>query len=293
MSAPLRLLDCFSGIGGFSYAAERLVGGFTTTQFIEIDPYCRRVLHRHWPGVPIHDDVCTFTAAPATYDVLTAGFPCQDLSSAGKQEGLAGKRSGLFYEVIRLARELHPRFVVFENVANLVSHQNGETFQEVLYQIARAGFDAEWAVVSARDVGACHLRKRVWIVAYAKSEQRDELRPEHASQAPEPEPGNGDCSDAAHADNAGPQGRRPQCELGASGLQEQVVWRSCNRLSSDWRSYLSEPVLCRGDDGLSNRVDRLRALGNAVVPHAAAIPLQRVLELATTPPPTEITHCTP
>lgn len=242
--SDLRLLDLFSGIGGFSYAAETLVGGFKTVQFVEIDTFCQKVLQKHWPLVPIHSDVCTFTAEPGSVDVITAGFPCQDISSAGKQGGLAAPRSGLFYEVIRLARELRPQFVVLENVANLVSHGNGETFQEVLFQIARAGFDAEWAVVSAQDVGACHLRKRIWIVA--------------------------------HTNNEGSQGQRPQRELGAGSSEKSSPWRGSHRLSGDWRSYLSQPVLCRGDDGLQGRVDRLKALGNSVVPQVAAIPMRRV-----------------
>ena len=244
----LRVLDCFSGIGGFTLAADRL-GGFETTQFVELGSFCTKVLQKQWPEVPIHGDIRTFTGSVGQFDVITAGFPCQDLSSAVKQAGLEGERSGLFYEVIRLARELQPRFVVFENVANLVSHQDGETFQEVLFQIARAGFDAEWAVVSARDVGACHLRKRVWIVA--------------------------------DADDEGLQGREP------AGVREHTAewtaWQGnpsgCG-LSADWRGYVSEPVLCRGDDGLSGRVDRLKALGNAVVPQAAMVPLRRVLQLA-------------
>ena len=243
----LRLLDCFSGIGGFSLAA-RWVGGFQTVQFVELDPFCQQVLRKHWPQVPIHDDIRSFTAEPGSVDVITAGFPCQDLSSAGKQQGLSAERSGLFYEVIRLARELRPQFVVFENVANLVSHGGGETFQEVLFQIALAGFDAEWAVVSAQDVGACHLRKRVWIVAYAH--------------------------------HSGPQGLGAECELGLDSGEESPPWSGGRRLCSDWRSYLSEPVLCRGDDGLLGRVDRLKALGNAVVPQVAMIPLQRVKALA-------------
>ena len=121
----LRLLDCFSGIGGFSLAAS-WVGGFQTVGFVEIDPYCQRILRKHWPEVPVHDDIRGYSAEPGSVDVITAGFPCQDLSSAGKQEGLSGERSGLFYEVIRLARELRPQFIVFENVANLVSHSGGQ-----------------------------------------------------------------------------------------------------------------------------------------------------------------------
>jgi DNA (cytosine-5)-methyltransferase 1 len=247
---PLRTLDLFSGIGGFSYAAEKLVGGFKTTAFVECEPFCQRVLAKHWPHVPLHNDVRTFQAAESSFDVITAGFPCQDISVAGKQAGLDGARSGLFYEVIRLAREIRPQFLVLENVANLVSHQNGETFQEVLFQIARAGFDAEWAVVSARDVGACHIRKRIWVVAYT-SEQ--------------------------HLQRCWTEG---QPVLSVPSGQKRALWSSQGvMLSPDWRSYASEPVLCRGDARLSNRVHRLGVLGNAVVPQAAAIPLGRVKQL--------------
>jgi DNA (cytosine-5)-methyltransferase 1 len=276
----LRILDLFSGIGGFSYAAEQLVGGFKTVQFVECNPFCQRVLSTHWPAVPIYPDVTNYTASVGSCDVITAGFPCQDLSSAGKQAGLRGERSGLFYEVIRLARELQPRFVVFENVANLVSHKDGETFQEVLFQIARAGFDAEWAVISARDVGACHLRKRVWIVAYAASECGDDVRLEDAGEASESELGNSGCKDVADADDKGSQGWEPAevCEHTAEWTAWQGNPPGCG-LSADWRGYVSEPVLCRGNDGLSGRMDRLKALGNAVVPHCAAIPLQRVIQL--------------
>ena len=136
----LKVLDLFSGIGGFSYAAERIVGGYKTTQFVEIDAYCQKVLHKNFPNTPIHDDIKTFTAKPGQFDVFTIGFPCQDLSVAGRQKGIGeGTRSGLFYESIRLLREVRPRFALFENVRNLLSHEKGETFQEILFQIAKSG----------------------------------------------------------------------------------------------------------------------------------------------------------
>ena len=163
----MKILDLFAGIGGFSYAAHKLVGGFTTTQFVEIDPYCQSVLRKNFPNIPIHDDIKTFTGKPGQFQVITAGFPCQDLSVAGKQRGIGkGTRSGLFYEIIRLLGEIQPEFVLFENVRNLLSHEDGTTFQEVLFQIAKAGYDAEWSVISAKDMGACHLRQRLWILAY-------------------------------------------------------------------------------------------------------------------------------
>ena len=162
----LKLLDLFSGIGGFSYAAEKIVGGYKTTQFVEIDSYCQSVLRKNFPNTPIHDDIKTFSAKPGQFDVFTIGFPCQDLSVAGRQRGINDEtRSGLFYESIRLLREVRPRFALFENVRNLLSHKKGETFQEVLFQIAKAGYDAEWSIISAKDLGACHLRERLWIFA--------------------------------------------------------------------------------------------------------------------------------
>ena len=176
--SKLKILDLFSGIGGFSYAGEKIVGGFETTQFVEVDPYCQSVLRKNFPNVPIHDDIRTFTAKPRQFDVFTIGFPCQDLSVAGRQRGINDEtRSGLFYESIRLLREVRPRFALFENVRNLLSHEKGETFQEILFQIAKSGYHAEWSVISAKDMGACHLRKRLWIIAYSNDygQQRGEF----------------------------------------------------------------------------------------------------------------------
>lgn len=262
-SAPssLSILDLFSGIGGFSYAAEQLVGGFHTVAFCDTDKACHKVLAKHWPATPIFPDIRELTAAdikplcPNGLSLVTAGFPCQDLSVAGKQAGYDGERSVLFYEIIRLARELRPKFLLLENVRNLLSHQNGETFQETLFQIAKAGYDAEWAVIPASDVGACHRRERIWIVAYAKdmfgngglSEQRGQLEGITLSKPR-------DCDWTGNSPSA--------------------------MLSPEWTRYVSKPVLCRGDDGLSGRVDRLKQLGNSIVPQVAAIPLQRIKDLA-------------
>ena len=115
MIEPLKILDTFAGIGGFSYAAHELVGGFETTQFVEIDPFCQKVLKKHFPNVPCHDDIKTFTAYPGQYDVITGGFPCQDISVAGGREGITEKsRSGLFYELMRVIRLVRPKFVIMD-----------------------------------------------------------------------------------------------------------------------------------------------------------------------------------
>ena len=378
----MKLLDAFAGIGGFSYAAERLVGGFETKQFIEIDEYCQSVLRKNFPNTPIHDDIRTFKAEQGEYDVLSAGFPCQDLSVAGSQKGIGeGTRSGLFYEVVRLIRDIRPKFVLLENVRNLLSHQGGETFQEVLFQIAKAGYDAEWSVVSAADMGACHKRERIWIIAYPnKSEgwQRGVFKDisnegwgtsEDRRESIQSEDGetctnnfrqssrvitnsestgtridqprlrrqserrcmqtdrntNKETSSITNSDNDGSStstrlrfnvetdsssqkrenqiseskgssesrgsgtvqqitetsdtnGERLEGEVGTR-IPRSVRWETTptsRRLNPNWSEYASEPVLRRGDDGLSNRIPRIKALGNSIVPACAAVPLQRI-----------------
>jgi DNA (cytosine-5)-methyltransferase 1 len=307
----LRVLDLFSGIGGFSLAA-RWLGGFETVQFVERDPFCQRILHKHWPTIPIHDDICTFQPEPESADVVCGGFPCQDISIAGKQAGIRkGTRSGLFYELMRVVRLVGPQYVVLENVANITS--NG--LDTVLGTLAEAGFDAEWACIPAADVGACHRRDRWWCVAYASGTGpqdrkqawigkdaaqggtglvsiirrsladaadatggRDSRSDQHAGQQIQSERmGESGVFNTPHPHHQRQQERQPAA---ITGRERRPCWGDApRRLNPDWRSYLSEPVLCRGDDGLSNLVDRLRALGNAVVPQVAAIPLARVLDL--------------
>jgi DNA (cytosine-5)-methyltransferase 1 len=268
----LRMIDTFSGIGGFSLAA-RWLGGIETVQFVEREPYCHRILAKHWPTVPIHDDICTFNPAPRSADIVCGGFPCQDISTAGKQAGIKqGTRSGLFYELMRVICVVRPRYVVLENVSAILA--NG--LDTVLGELAEAGFDCEWACIPASAVGACHQRNRWWLVAYAPqllSDGGSSEQPEHIGQSSR--------SKLSMAQS----GNSHSESLSASNTSSERLERrwACgsiaNRLSPDWRSYLSKPVLCRGDDGLSNRVDRLKALGNAVVPQVAMIPLARVLRL--------------
>jgi len=276
----LKVLDLFSGIGGFSYAAERLVGGFETTQFVEIDTYCQRVLHKNFPNVPIHHDITEFNATEGQFDVITAGFPCQDLSIAGRQDGIGeGTRSGLFFEVLRLARQIQPKFILFENVRNLISHKDGETFQQILQEITKAGFDVEWSVVSAKDVGACHLRERLWFIAYPSRVNED--RTESPIQAGR-DTATSSTTDATNTDCEGLQGQRTEHQLRESSEEETPCWSTQpHTLEPDWRGYVSQPTICRGDDGFSNRMDRLKCLGNSIVPQAAAIPLARIKQLHT------------
>jgi DNA (cytosine-5)-methyltransferase 1 len=167
----LRVLDLFSGIGGFSLGLER-TGGFETVAFCEIEPFCQRVLAKHWPGVPIYDDVRELTGARLAadgiaVDVICGGFPCQDLSVDGQGAGLAGSRSGLWYEYARLVGELRPRFIVVENVAELLNRG----FGEVLGSLAALGYDAEWNCIRASRFGLPHHRDRLWLIAYPDGER--------------------------------------------------------------------------------------------------------------------------
>lgn len=162
----MRVLDLFSGIGGFSLGLER--AGMTTVAFCEVDPFCRAVLRKHWPEVPVYDDVQTLNATRLAsdgiaVDVICGGFPCQDISTAGKGAGLAGARSGLWFEFHRLIAELRPRYAIIENVAALRS----KGLDEVLSSLAKIGYDAEWHCIPASYVGAPHQRDRIWVVANA------------------------------------------------------------------------------------------------------------------------------
>lgn len=157
--AQLTVLDLFSGIGGFSLGLER-TNGFKTIGFCEIEPYPRAVLAKHWPNVPCYTDVRTLTGIYA--DVICGGFPCQDISVAGKGAGLSGERSGLWFEFHRLIKEVRPKYAIIENVSALRSRG----LDEVLRSLTEIGYDAEWHCIPASAVGAPHRRDRVWIVAY-------------------------------------------------------------------------------------------------------------------------------
>jgi len=168
----MKVLDLFAGIGGFTLGLERV--GFETVAFCEIDAYAQKVLKKNWPEVPIYDDVRKITAERLAsdgirVDVITGGFPCQDISTAGRQAGIEGERSGLWSECARLLGEIRPRYAIFENVTNLLNGDGGDWFKRVLGDISALGYDAEWHCIPASAIGAHHHRDRVWIVAYPKS----------------------------------------------------------------------------------------------------------------------------
>jgi len=171
----LKVLDLFSGIGGFSLGLES-TRMFETVAFCEIDSFCAKVLSKHWPNVPLYGDVTKLKGEQlGKVDLITGGFPCQDLSSAGYQKGIGeGTRSGLFREMLRLAEECGRPFILFENVSRLLSgpqENKGEWFYEFLNELAKIGYDAEWFCITAASLGAPHERDRIWIVAYPNETQ--------------------------------------------------------------------------------------------------------------------------
>lgn len=162
----------FSGIGGLELGLE-LTGGFKTIWQVEIDDYANRVLERHWPGVSRYRDIRECGAHNLErVDLICGGFPCQPHSVAGKRQASKDERD-LWGEFYRIICEVRPRWVVAENVPGLLSSEAGRFFGRVLRDLAQAGYDAEWGIVSAADMGAPHLRKRVFIVAHAPFEQGD------------------------------------------------------------------------------------------------------------------------
>lgn len=241
----MNVLDLFSGIGGFSLGLER--AGMRTVAFCEIDPYCRAVLRKHWPNVPVYEDVRTLTAERLAtdgirVDVICGGFPCQDLSRANgvwsKRPGLEGERSGLWTEYARLVGELRPRYFLVENVTDILDGWLGL----ILGDLAACGYDAEWDCLPATVVGARSPRERWWLVSYPSGKRLDG---EHGEREPSRHPG---------------------------GIFD-VIARSSPRPPS-WQNWLSEPAIRRVVDGTPNRMDRIRrtkAIGNAVVPQIPEI----------------------
>jgi DNA (cytosine-5)-methyltransferase 1 len=173
MPHKLTVGSLFAGIGGMENGLER-TGGFETQWQVEIDPYAQAVLKKHWPDCGRWDDVRTFPPAPFDdwkVDLICGGFPCQDVSVAGRREGITGSRSGLWFEYARIIRTLHPRFILVENVAGLLDRGMGR----VLGELAESGYDAEWISLSASEFGADHERERVYVLAYPSQEQRSNV----------------------------------------------------------------------------------------------------------------------
>lgn len=272
----LRVLDLFSGGGAYSLGLER-TRGFRTVAFCEIEEFPRRVLRKHWPDVPIYHDVRELTAARLRSDGIVpdwivAGWPCQDISSAGTRHGLDGERSGLWVEVARLARELRPQGLLLENSAELLNINGGADFGRVLGDLAALRYDAEWHCLPAAAFDAPHIRDRLWIVAtladapWLQPGRQDEWsKRQRARQGGKPillADARSLRRRARHGGNSARQDAQPRRggdALANADLYAPIGTAIARRERHTWQP---EPDVGRVATGIANRVERLRLLGN-------------------------------
>ena len=264
--STMRELALFAGAGGGILGGHLL--GWRTVCAVERDAYAAQVLaQRQNDGClapfPIWSDVTTFDGKPwrGLVDVVSGGFPCQDISAAGKGAGIDGERSGLWGEMARIIREVRPRFVFVENSPVLTSRGLGR----VLGDLAEMGFDAEWGVLGAADVGAPHQRDRIWIVADSDSLRK--LQPQGREQDERGWPGNSS-KEMAYASSQHEQREQP----GSADKEDGQVTgeRQTGPCSNGVRRWPTEPNVGRVANGVAHRVDRLKAIGNGQVPRVAA-----------------------
>ena len=235
-------LALFAGAGGGILGGHLL--GWKTVCAVEWDAYAASVLvarqnDRCLPPFPIWDDVQTFDGRPwrGIVDVISGGFPCQDISSAGKGAGIDGERSGMWKHMARIIGEVRPKFVFVENSPMLVSRG----LDRVLGDLAQMGFDAQWGVLGAGDIGGPHQRNRIWIVAIHPNRQR--------LQASEPRLTNMEAQDA----------------------NQKNTWDIAGAVSVDGQGRILNDYFCRNDDELANWMDRIKAAGNGQVPAVARL----------------------
>lgn len=273
----MRIGSLFAGIGGLELGLERAGVGHTVWQ-VEQDEFCRSVLERHWPDAKRYEDVTTVDwSAVEPVEVLCGGFPCQDISLAGRRAGLEGARSGLWREYVGAILALRPRYVVVENVAALLVGGLGT----VLGDLASCRYDAEWDCIPAAAVGAPHRRDRVFVLAYPDSERHGRLQPVGLAGSGRAA---GTADDGPHrgvGDPYGMAGKPTEPSDGPTGPARgpravERAQRPDVRAGGAWES---EPDVGRVVDGLPTDLDlaRLRALGNAVVPQVAEVVGRRLL----------------
>ena len=275
--------ELFAGIGGIGLGFER--AGFQVGWQVEKDEYANRVLRKHWPNVRRWGDVRTFPPEPVDdwrVDVIAGGFPCQDISNAGQRAGIDGERSGLWGEFARIVGVLRPRFVVVENVAALLVRGMGR----VCGDLAACGYDAEWRIVPAGGpggVGAPHRRERVFVVGYASGSGREPARgglcegDSEEQRKRRPANAGNQIANVPDAAGVGMEGDgATRVEVTQTQIGPRIFRRDCTGTGKGY--WEVEPDVGRLVDGVPNRVDRLRCLGNAVVPAVAQYVAESILE---------------
>ena len=259
----MKVLDLFSGIGGFSLGLER--AGMQTVAFCEIEEYPRRVLKKHWPDVPIFEDVRKLKGEQVgTVELICGGYPCQPFSTAGQRRGTEDDRH-LWPEYLRLIREIRPRWVIAENVAGHISMG----LDEVLSDLESEGYKWEAFIIPACALNAWHRRDRVWIIA--NTGLSESQRWIHSEKRQQPGGRRDSWSEPAslgvNASNTDSARRKKQHP--ANFTKEQRF--NSGPINTGWSQWKNEPGVDRVADGIPSRVDRIRALGNAVVPQIPEI----------------------
>ena len=272
----LKILDLFSGIGGFSLGLEA-TGGFETSAFCDIDPYCRKVLQQHWPNVPIFEDIKKLKGTDiGTVDIITGGYPCQPFSVAGKQKGVEDKRH-LWPEYFRLIKECRPTWVIGENVSGHIKLG----LDSVIEDLESEGYSTRTFSISASSIGANHKRERIWIVAHRKENVADAYGVNDAiggvDRTIQETGGSGSIDERGSGTNANGFSQSSKNETldstitNSNSKRQQEQWRTSTtqtknksiECSSWWKT---EPNVGRVVNGVPNRVDRLKALGNSLIP---------------------------
>lgn len=286
----MRFGSLFSGIGGLDLGLER--AGMECAWQVEIDPFCRKVLTKHWPSVPKFEDVREVGKHNLErVDLVAGGFPCQDISIAGRREGIDGERSGLWREFARIISELRPRLVLVENVSALLSNGMGR----VLGDLAEVGYDAEWDCISAKDVGAPHLRERIFVVAYLCQMGQFKARNAEGAEHGYHKERNGQACEqggttiqlrtSTNTNVHAPDHRQERVQRifqGPISRFSEFSWCKDVRRVADLRgrSDIPEPLFRGSGDGIPDWVDRIGSIGNAVVPQVAEWIGKRILEAA-------------
>ena len=286
MNDKLRHLDLFSGIGGFALGLES-TGGFETVGFCDNEPFAQKVLKKHWPDVPCYEDVRDVGVDTVGYrgvDIITGGFPCQPFSVAGKQDPNDNRQ--LWPEMFRIIKEIRPTYVIGENVRNLISIREGVVFEQVCTDLEGEGYEVQTYVLSASSQNAPHQRYRCWIVAYTNSHERQHLCRQKSEQTQKTQQrsgkrGGSQKQNVAHSKSKRQPPLKNRTKIIQSSERQEILCRSGDaartRLKKD--NWTVEPSVGRVAHGIPNRVDRLKGLGNAVVPQIPAALGRAILEV--------------
>jgi DNA (cytosine-5)-methyltransferase 1 len=292
MNEKLRHLDLFSGIGGFALGLES-TGGFETVGFCDNEPFAQKVLKKHWPDVPCYEDVRDVGVDTVGYrgvDIITGGFPCQPYSVAGKQDPKDNRQ--LWPEMFRIIKEIRPTYVIGENVRNLISIREGVVFEQVCTDLESEGYEVQTYVLSASSQNAPHLRYRCWIVGILAdtndtgdrtSKRRTDKNRETEVKGWEEQP---QSKPSRYSENVADScSTRRKVGISEKGYRQEgnaeEPDNDSNRLSG-WQgkdNWTVEPSVGRVAHGIPNRVDRLKGLGNAVVPQIPAVLGRAILEV--------------